>query len=125
MKGAEIGIIARTLSSYFPVSEKKIKRTLLEAQKQASTHNNYLFSFHLKGETILPNTFPGEPIDYGVAVPLEGNEKTNSAVVISLNQFVRIGRLYIKRKKYIPALNLEGRLIEVCSVDNDKLYSSR
>lgn len=102
------------LAGYFPISSKEFRKAFLKAREEISSYGGFIFALLLEGETMCPNTFPGEATDYGVKIPLVGAEKSKSATSIEIVNFARQGiSLYKKRTKEIPSINLDGKLFSI------------
>ena len=114
-RGTNIGNIISSLAGYFPISRKEFRKVFLDVQNNVSHKQvNYIFGFLLENEKIIPNTFPCETTDYGVAIPLVGDEKSQNAVNVPITFFVKHGhKTYEKIARNIPALKLESQIIEV------------
>ncbi len=109
----ESGITYSALAGYFPISSKEFRRAFLRAREEISTYGGLIITLGLEGERVYPNTFPCEATDYGVRIPLVGDDKTQGAVSVKVASFVNQSGAYKKIPKEIPALNIERKILDV------------
>ncbi len=99
---------AQLLAGRFPISSKRFRSTLLEAEKHDRAA--YVFSFRLGDDEHLfhHGSIPcGSPLD-GIAIPLIGSQAGRNAVEIPMERFFMIGAAYRREplSSSIPALRI-------------------
>lgn len=99
---------AQLLAGRFPISSKRFRSALLEAEKHDRAA--YVFSFRLGDDEHLfdHDSIPcGSPLD-GIAIPLIGSQAGRNAVEIPMERFFMIGAAYRREplSSSIPALRI-------------------
>lgn len=105
--GEGVSRIAQALAGYFPISGKRFRRVLLDAERELN--EVYVFKFNLDGEPLSP--IGSVPCSSGCsmeghAIPLVGNGASRNAVEIPLARFINLCRAYERRQAVVPALRI-------------------